>query len=502
MPDFPLVECLERLARRDLRRTEADIQADVRDLLLYGRLNLAEDQLVLLEAPVGAQRRIDVEAGFSVFEVKKDLRNARIKESAVDQLAGYVSDRSSATGQRYVGILTDGAEWNLYHLVGTQLEPVSTFEVDPAHPDVDGLRLWLDGVLATTEAIAPTPAEIERRLGATSSAYELDAAELAALYRAHGDVPAVKLKRELWAKLLRTAFGTSFKDEAGLFVSHTLLVAMADIVGHAVIGIDVTDPSVSPATLLSGALFAQAQIGGVVEADFFDWPLEVPGGERFVAGLARRLSRFAWAEVEHDVMKVLYESVISADQRHRLGEYYTPNWLAQEIVDAVVEEPLSTRVLDPSCGSGTFLFWALRRILDAAERAGIPNARGPDRLQQRFRAGRAPGGGDVGPGDLPARHWAGTPLGARPPADIGTRLPRRLDRLGCERGDAIQLRCAHRADRRRGATVRRRAAIPGPTARRCGPLRPPRRRAVGPGNRQATRFAGTLAHLGVPTLCN
>ena len=375
MPDFPLVECLERLARRDLRRTEADIQADVRDLLLYGRLNLAEDQLVLLEAPVGAQRRIDVEAGFSVFEVKKDLRNARIKESAVDQLAGYVSDRSSATGQRYVGILTDGAEWNLYHLVGTQLEPVSTFEVDPAHPDVDGLRLWLDGVLATTEAIAPTPAEIERRLGATSSAYELDAAELAALYRAHGDVPAVKLKRELWAKLLRTAFGTSFKDEAGLFVSHTLLVAMADIVGHAVIGIDVTDPSVSPATLLSGALFAQAQIGGVVEADFFDWPLEVPGGERFVAGLARRLSRFAWAEVEHDVMKVLYESVISADQRHRLGEYYTPDWLAQEIVDAVVEEPLSTRVLDPSCGSGTFLFWALRRILDAAERAGIPNAR-------------------------------------------------------------------------------------------------------------------------------
>jgi hypothetical protein len=47
--------------------------------------------------------------GFTVVEVKKDLRNDRVREQAVEQLAGYVSDRCSATGERYVGILTDGA---------------------------------------------------------------------------------------------------------------------------------------------------------------------------------------------------------------------------------------------------------------------------------------------------------------------------------------------------------------------------------------------------------
>jgi SAM-dependent methyltransferase len=371
---FDLVSCLGRLADRRAGRTEADIQADVRDVLLYGGLNISEDQLVLLEAPVGAQRRIDVEVGFTVIEVKKDLRNGRVRERAVEQLAGYVSDRCSASGGRYVGILTDGAEWELYHLVEGQLDAVSSLKLDPLRPDAEGLRVWLDGALATTEAITPTPGEIERRLGAYSSAYALDFADLAALYRAHGDTPAVALKRELWAKLLRTAFGTSFRDEETLFISHTLLVAMAEIVGHAIIGIDVSDKTVSPGTLLSGALFAQAQIGGVVEADFFDWPLEVPGGERFVTGLARRLSRFAWAQVEHDVMKVLYESVISTEQRHRLGEYYTPDWLAQEIVAATVTDPLSNRVLDPACGSGTFLFWTVREVLDAAERAGMSNA--------------------------------------------------------------------------------------------------------------------------------
>ena len=73
-------------------------------------------------------------------------------------------------------------------------------------------------------------------------------------------------------------------------------------------------------------------------------------------------------------MKVLYESVISTSERHRLGEYYTPDWLAEEIVSQVVTEPLAQRVLDPGCGSGTFLFHAVRRYLHAAAAAGTANA--------------------------------------------------------------------------------------------------------------------------------
>ena len=37
-------------------------------------------------------------------------------------------------------------------------------------------------------------------------------------------------------------------------------------------------------------------------------------------------------------------------------------------------EPLRQRVLDPACGSGTFLFHAVRRYLQAAEEAGVPLA--------------------------------------------------------------------------------------------------------------------------------
>ena len=69
-------------------------------------------------------------------------------------------------------------------------------------------------------------------------------------------------------------------------------------------------------------------------------------------------------------MKTLYERVISADTRRRLGQYSTPGWRAEAMVDAAVPNPLQQRVLDPAYGSGTFRFHAARRHLTAAREAG------------------------------------------------------------------------------------------------------------------------------------
>ena len=58
--------------------------------------------------------------------------------------------------------------------------------------------------------------------------------------------------------------------------------------------------------------------------------------------------------------------MITQEERQRLGEYYTPRWLAEEITRAVVDDPLKQRVLDPSCGSGTFIETAVEHILNHA----------------------------------------------------------------------------------------------------------------------------------------
>lgn len=351
-------------------RSEATIQSDVRMLLLDPELGLDDDDLeVHLEAQVGPGRRIDVEVGCTVIEVKKSLASPSTIAAATTQLAGYVQTRAQEMGRRYVGILTDGQLWIAFHEVDDELVEATRHTATVGTAGATALLRWLEGVLATKRAVKPTPSEIADRLGAASSSHALDYSTLAALYADSRDLPTVVLKRELWANLLRSALGTQFTDDDELFLEHTLLVNSAEIIAHLVLGLDAEE--LSAATLLSGDQFAIAGLHGVVDRDFFDWVLEVSGGEGFVTSLARRLARFDWSAVEHDVLKVLYESVISPETRKALGEYYTPDWLAHRVVSEVVTDPLNQRVLDPSCGSGTFVFYAVRRFLSAADDGGL-----------------------------------------------------------------------------------------------------------------------------------
>jgi hypothetical protein len=366
---FDLSACLDRLATRNPGRTEADIQADVRDLLLYGGFDLGEWQ-VRLESPAAEQTRIDVEIGALIIECKRDLRAPAALAKAEEQLAGYLADRESTTGSKLNGLLTDGVAWRLYRSSAHGIELVSAQDLQPGQEDSGRFRWWLGSMLATERRIVPTAISIEERLGSASPSCRLAIGELADLLASSASSSEVQLKRALWAKMLRTALGTQFEDDDELFVEHTYLVLVATLIAHIAIGFDAHELADTPAATLSGQFFARSGIRGMGEAGFFDWVLDVPGGEPFVAGLARRLSVFTWSGIDHDILKALYQSVISPDTRHRLGEYYTPDWLASRIVDTLVGDPLTSRVLDPACGSGTFLFYAVRRYLDAASAAG------------------------------------------------------------------------------------------------------------------------------------
>jgi Eco57I restriction-modification methylase/N-6 DNA Methylase len=64
-----------------------------------------------------------------------------------------------------------------------------------------------------------------------------------------------------------------------------------------------------------------------------------------------------------DLLKALYQELFPHALRHQLGEYYTPDWLARHVLDQVgYGGRLNQRLLDPACGSGTFLLTAIGRI--------------------------------------------------------------------------------------------------------------------------------------------
>jgi len=74
----------------------------------------------------------------------------------------------------------------------------------------------------------------------------------------------VRLKRELWASLLRSALGTQFTDDDALFLEHTLLVNSAEVIAHLVVGLDAT--ALQPATLLGGQHFDHTHRFGLYTA--------------------------------------------------------------------------------------------------------------------------------------------------------------------------------------------------------------------------------------------
>lgn len=306
--------------------------------------------------------RADTLFGSVVFEFKRDLRQELADVEA--RLPDYLAERERQTRRRFLGIATDGTTFIAYELRTGQLVEIGRHQPNPAR--AEALLQWLEPALSNRDDLIPDPLTVERELGRSSLSFARARGVLERLWaelRGHSEVV---LKRQLWDGLLREAYGTEVGDDA-LFLQHTYLTIVAKTIATRVLDL----PADDAAAILSGRALDEVGIQGAVESDFFDRIVELGEGRDLVLRIARQTARFQLRDVEVDVLKSLYESLIDPEQRHDLGEYYTPDWLASKIITRVLNLPLEQRVLDPACGSGTFLFHAIRAKLAAAERAGM-----------------------------------------------------------------------------------------------------------------------------------
>ena len=310
--------------------------------------------------------RIDALLGRTVFELKSDLNRER--RDAEEGLTRYLTEREGQTGERYVGIATDGADFIAYFLKNDHVVEVNARRTDPSAPQE--LLAWLQGAVAVGDSLLPDPDTITREFGRNSLAARRALDDLGRLWAALGATPEALLKRQLWENLLGLAYGAQVSDDA-LFLQHTYLAVVAKAVAWAAL---IETPAQDAEALLHGAAFTDAGISGQSEPDFFDWPLADATGKDLVLRISRHVNRFRLQDIRMDILKALYESLIDPETRHDLGEYYTPDWLAARMVAATVDSPLEQRVMDPACGSGTFLFHLVRAVLGAADAAGLSPA--------------------------------------------------------------------------------------------------------------------------------
>ena len=364
----------EILRRHDSGEPEANITSAVRDFLIVTGLVRA-DEIVEENPPAqGSRRAVDLAALDTFIEFKRRIGTAggfNPNAEYVQQLDDYL-EQSGEQGRVRMGILTDGKRWLLRW---PNAGPVRTalpyaFTLEEADRWITLFEWLRDHALSAERDKQPSRSAIAQHFGPTAPTYERDIAALKSLYEQHADSGTIRVKRQLWENLLTAALGEIARSSAqldDLFVRHTYLSAVIGMVVQASFGGDIKRLAENDtADLLLGRDFrSKTGLQGVVESDFFAWPTEV-GGLPLLRTLARRIARFDWQKAPNDVAAILYETVIPPDERRQLGEYYTPDWLARAIVREEVTDPLEQYVLDPACGSGTFVAEAVTHFIEAA----------------------------------------------------------------------------------------------------------------------------------------
>jgi len=126
-------------------------------------------------------------------------------------------------------------------------------------------------------------------------------------------------------------------------------------------------------------LFRQVNILNFIEGTFFSWYLSVPPDQLIdsLRNLMAQINLYRLTDLRlektRDVVKRVYQEIVPAVLRHNIGEYFTPEWLAEFTLDCIGYNTckiLTSNYLDPCCGSGNFLIHAIERYKKVASEAG------------------------------------------------------------------------------------------------------------------------------------
>jgi len=342
-----------------------------------------EKRLRLEEGGVTHRRRADLLHGNAIIEFENDLR--RTHATAVKQLQEYCAatvQGSPGIEDTLLAIATDGIKWYTYRVKNTAANPskpsrtdielielsVRVFSKKRAHE----FLLYLHSHLFRVGYVRPDAENINAEFGPVGPAY----IEFSAIFRSHfiGFLTdsEVEVAYETWKSFTTLAYGEIPGDPRDFYCAQLYLTAFAKIFTWACIEkgrISSSGLSADLKAALTGGYFAQFNISNLDEVDFFSWLSSdkyFPIFETVLERIGAQILEYDVAQVRTDVFKLIYQDLVALEHREKLGEYYTPQWLCEYICEPIIAKDPEAKMLDPSCGSGGFLFAAISLKLNAA----------------------------------------------------------------------------------------------------------------------------------------
>jgi hypothetical protein len=363
------------------------------------------------------------------YEAPRSFRSQRWIDHAYDQLVGYIQGLSQSDKEslflyesRFVGVGFDGEQIFFVRYRGDKTEAKIALSDDqfvlvgPFDFNPDSARTLLTHLRALSRL--PLNAEnLSKKFGPQSA---LAPKMVSALSDSFGNWSSQRVQVFFgeWKRLFGIVYGEQFSGQLAkeiktlsslysvastinfqelLFSVHTYFAFLMKLIAAEIMALKETSFHSSLAAELThaseevlkqrlddieeGGIYARRGITNFLEGDFFRWYLDAwsPRLKESIQDVTRALSEFEPATssldppATRDLLKKLYQYLVPQEVRHRLGEYYTPDWLAGLLIDEVgYTGNTLKRFIDPACGSGTFLVLAIQRAKEQGEKEGLP----------------------------------------------------------------------------------------------------------------------------------
>lgn len=356
-----------------------------------------------------ARGRTDSRIGALIIEYKQPstLRSKTDQVSAIDQLTNYAEALAAELGNEVVGYLTEGTKILEVRAGGTNGTAVGAF----ATLDARHLERMVRSIISLEKSALTAPNLIRDFCGTASDGIVFEVARKLNHILAYKATLKTEMLRTEWEALFRLAhedqsqqrriqdrravlsdiFGVKISEPTmeyrALFSLHTAYAIILKMIAYRVVS-DVKFGAVLQdykslttashdvmrafvATLEDGELFRQIGILNLLEGDFFSWYADENQWDDTISDAMREilttLARYEDTRTIFesssavDLFRSLYEATVPQVVRASLGEFYTPYWLADHVLEA--SQPSGEwSALDPCCGSGTFIIAAIARL--------------------------------------------------------------------------------------------------------------------------------------------
>jgi len=326
----------------------------------------------------GIKGRIDLLYSNVIFEVKVDL-NKEIDDAKKELKKYFQILLEASPKEKLIGIATDVINYIAFIPIiedNTVKDIKEISSIDISKESASDAILWLDSYIFSKLKIKPTAIDLKFRFGPRSPTYAISIETLRSLWEIVKNEEDVKLKYELWSKNMEIVYGS--KPDENAFLDQTYLVTLVKLIAYLKISNENIVDANKILKALKGEYFTEYEIMNIIEEDFFTWIINEKIHERsskLFCSIAKELLRYDLTQINEDFFKEIYQEIVERGQRHRVGEYYTDEWLTELILRDVIKlkwskDKKAPRILDPACGSGTFLCNAIRILKEELYQRG------------------------------------------------------------------------------------------------------------------------------------